>query len=56
MAGASNKYVRVARIVLKGPYRIVVKYTLKLVFEVTNIVVKYEALAKRLDLAREIKP
>lgn len=54
--GASSKGVGGARVVLKGPNRVVIKYALRSVFKVTNNMAQYEALSKGLDLVKEIKP
>lgn len=53
--GTSNKGLGGNGIVLKGANRVTIKYTLMLSFKAIDNSVKYEALVKGLDLAREIK-
>lgn len=52
---ASNRGIRGAGIVLKGPDSVIIKYSLKLIFKEINNMMEYEALSKGLELVREMK-
>lgn len=52
---ASCKNIRDVGIILKGLDEVTIEYAVRLKFKTTNNMVKYEALIKRLDLAKGIK-
>lgn len=53
---ASYKGVRGVGVILKGLDGVIIKYVLRVAFNVTNNMVEYEKSTKGLDLVRKIKP
>ena len=53
--GAKNEHGAGARIILRGPDRITMKYGVKICFEIINNAAEYEALIAGLALAVEVK-
>lgn len=54
--GASDRENRGVGIILKRSNGVTIKYSLKLEFKTTNNITEYEALVKRLELAKGMKP
>ena len=55
MDKAKNEHGAGARIIMRGPDKITLKYGVKICFEITNNAAKYEALIVGLALAVEVK-